>query len=157
MQEPDGGGDAVDRVHHRRFQRGKPRVIGEMSLSNGRGVIQNHTAVLKQALDNVLRMLGTMKMFRRLDDASVRSCKGNIIPRIDVDFLQFISPKIRRQYGILRHFPIQPFRQFLRRHPLDLKVTIPHKLLDIGAELGQLFLVGQYGCVFPRNMFLRHG
>ena len=65
---------------------------------------------MKQSFYHINGVLWVIKMLLCFLNMPVGIGDGNIVPAVDIDFLNFITSEIFRQHRILRHFAVESVR-----------------------------------------------
>lgn len=143
MQESDGNRHTAILVHDGVLERGNSRVPGKMSLRCRRGVVDDHSAVMEQTLDDIHRVLRAVKMILELDDGAVEIGQGDIVPAVHVDFLKIGRTEKRSQDAVFCHLAVELVNEFLCGEVFNVVVVVAEILVDIRLELIQLVFVGK--------------
>ena len=154
MQKTNGHRDTDIFINNRRFDCRDTRVTRQMSLRNRRCVIDDHSAVVQEPFDNIDGVLRRAEVFVELFHTAVRIGQGDIVPRVDVDFVQIGCAEERSQDRIFYHFGVQAVNELFFREAVDKVSTIEDEFLDIGLQLITLMRIGQHGSIVLGDILL---
>ena len=65
---------------------------------------------MEQSFYHINRVLGIVKVLLGFLNMTVRVGDGNVIPTVDIDFLNFITTEILCKHRVLSHFGIELIR-----------------------------------------------
>ena len=147
MQKSDRHRDTCFLVHDRRFDCRDTGVVRQVSLSNGRGVVDDHATMVQQSLDDVDGVRRTAEVFLQLDHSTVRVGQRNVIPCVDVDLVEVSRTEERSEDGVFHHLRIQAVDELFLCEAVDEEATVEDIFLNIRLELVVLLLVGECRCV----------
>ena len=133
MQKTNGHRDTDIFIDNRRFDRRDTRITRQVSLRNRCGVIDDHSAVVQKPFDNVNGVLRRAEVFFELFHTAVRIGQGDIVPRVDVDFVQIGCTEERSQDRIFHHFGVQAVNELFFREVV-VRRQAAHQQKDDGCD-----------------------
>ena len=147
MEQTDGYRDTCFLIHNGTLDCRDTSVVGQVSLSNGRGVVDDHATMVQQSLDDVDGVRRTAEVFLQLDHSTVRVGQRNVIPCVDVDLVEVSRTEERSEDGVFHHLRIQAVDELFLCEAVDEEATVKDIFLNIRLELVVLLLVGECRCV----------
>ena len=147
VQESDGNRHTAILVYDGVLERGDTGVSWKMSLRCRRSVVDDHSAVMEQTLDDIHRVLRAVEVILEFDDRAVKIRQGDIVPAVHVDFLEIGRSEERGQHAVFCHLAVELVDEFLRGEVFNVIIVISEILVDIRLELIQLVLIGEHGSV----------
>ena len=145
MQETNGNGNAAVLIHNGTLDCRNTGIAGQVSLRDRHGVVDNHTTVMQKAFDNIDRMTGRVEVFFGFDHSAVRVGQYNIIPCVDIDFIDVGCAEIGCQNRIFDHFGVETVDQFFIGEAVHQVAVVQHEFFNIRLELIMFVLVRECG------------
>ena len=120
-----------------------------MTENSGRSVIQNHSGDVQHSPDNVYGVLGRLEFLVDFDVRAVGILHLNIVPGIDVDFLDSRAENVLCEERKLRHFGVELIHKFGLRQPLNGNTVIEQIFADVPLDLLLYIIVARINVIDP--------